>query len=71
MKTWNDYKEHVQSVDPIITNDILDIENISSIISSTSDPFYSESNQAHLMNSLQQLHDGNCSAHELIEIYDE
>ena len=35
------------------------------------DPFYSTSNQLHLMRSLQQLHDGNGTVHELIEDTDE
>ena len=33
MKTWNDYKEHVRTVDPEIRKDIDEIENISSIVS--------------------------------------
>ena len=33
MKTWNDYKNHVQSTDPEIANDIREVENISSIVS--------------------------------------
>ncbi|MCR5126808.1 MAG: type II toxin-antitoxin system RelB/DinJ family antitoxin [Lachnospiraceae bacterium] len=35
------------------------------------DPFYSTSNQAHLMKSLQQLKDGKGNVHELIEDDDE
>ena len=35
------------------------------------DPFYSASNQAHLMKSIQQLNEGKGTAHELIEDYDE
>ena len=35
------------------------------------DPFYSTSNQLHLMKSLQQLRDGKGTAHDLIEDYDE
>ncbi len=35
------------------------------------DPFYSEENQRHLMKALQQIRDGKCSAHELIEVDDE
>jgi hypothetical protein len=31
MKTWNDYKEHVRTVDPEIGKDIDEVENISSI----------------------------------------
>lgn len=31
------------------------------------DPFYSTSNQLHLMKSVQQLRDGRGTAHELIE----
>ena len=37
----------------------------------TDDPFYSTSNQLHLMKSLQQLRDGKGTAHDLIEDYDE
>lgn len=33
MKTWNDYKEHVKTVDPEIGKDIDEVENISSIVS--------------------------------------
>ena len=33
MKTWNDYKEHVRTVDPEIGKDINEVENISSIVS--------------------------------------
>ncbi len=34
MKTWNDYKEHVRTVDPEIgKKDIDEVENISSIVS--------------------------------------
>ena len=29
MKTWNDYKEHVRTVDPEIGKDIDEVENIS------------------------------------------
>ena len=32
MKTWNDYKEHVKAVDPVIAKDIEEVESISSII---------------------------------------
>ena len=35
------------------------------------DPFFSTSNQLHLMKSLQQLRDGKGTAHDLIEDYDE
>ena len=34
------------------------------------DPFYSASNQAYIMKSVQQLRDGKGTAHELIEEYD-
>ena len=34
MKTWDDYKTYVRSVDPVIAEDIDEVENISSIISS-------------------------------------
>ena len=33
MRTWNDYKEHVKSVDPEIGKDMDEVENISAIIS--------------------------------------
>ena len=33
MKTWNDYKEYVKSVDPEIKKDIDEIEAISAIVS--------------------------------------
>lgn len=32
MKTWNDYKEHVKSVDPVTARDIEEVESISSIV---------------------------------------
>lgn len=35
------------------------------------DPFYSQSNQIHLMKSMQQLRDGKGTAHDLIEDDDE
>ena len=35
------------------------------------DPFYSTSNQLHLIKSLQQLRDGKGTAHGLIEDYNE
>jgi DNA-damage-inducible protein J len=35
------------------------------------DPFYSTSNQLHLMKSVQELKAGKGTAHELIENYDE
>ena len=35
------------------------------------DPFFSTSNQQHLMRSVQQLRDGKGTAHELIEVDDE
>ena len=37
MKTWNDYKEHVRTVDPEIGKDIDEVENISSIVSAMPD----------------------------------
>jgi DNA-damage-inducible protein J len=37
----------------------------------TSDPFYSEANQARLMKSIAQLEAGKGNAHELIEVDDE
>ena len=33
MKTWNDYKEHVKSIDPESGKDIDEIETISAIVS--------------------------------------
>jgi len=33
MKTWNDYKNHVKSVDPEIAKDIDEVENASAIVS--------------------------------------
>ncbi len=33
MKTWNDYKEHVKAVDPVIAKDMEEVEGISSIVS--------------------------------------
>ncbi len=35
------------------------------------DPFYSATNQAHLMRSIQQLNEGKGKVHELIEVDDE
>ncbi|MBQ9489490.1 MAG: type II toxin-antitoxin system RelB/DinJ family antitoxin [Lachnospiraceae bacterium] len=35
------------------------------------DPFYSATNQAHLMKAIQQLKEGKGTVHELIEDYDE
>ena len=40
-------------------------------ISLPADPFYSESNQAHLMKAMQELRNGKGTAHELIEVEDE
>jgi ribosome-binding protein aMBF1 (putative translation factor) len=33
MRTWNDYKEHVKAVDPEISKDINEVEEISAIVS--------------------------------------
>lgn len=33
MRTWNNYKEHVKSIDPEIGKDMDEIENISAIVS--------------------------------------
>lgn len=33
MRTWNDYKEHVKSVDPEISKDMEEVESISAIVS--------------------------------------
>jgi len=32
MKTWNDYKEHVKAVDPVIAKDMEETEEIASIV---------------------------------------
>lgn len=40
-------------------------------ISQSPDPFYSKSNQEHLMKSLKELREGKGTAHELIEVCDE
>ena len=32
MKTWNDYKEHVKAVDPVIAIDMEETEEIASIV---------------------------------------
>lgn len=37
MKTWNDYKEHVRTIDLEIRKDIDEAENISSIVSAMAD----------------------------------
>ena len=36
MKTWNDYKVHVRSVDPEVARDIDEAENISTMVSLSS-----------------------------------
>ena len=33
MRTWNDYKEHIKTVDPEIAKDLKEVEGISSIVS--------------------------------------
>jgi ribosome-binding protein aMBF1 (putative translation factor) len=33
MKTWNDYKDHVRAVDPELSKDITEVEEISAIVS--------------------------------------
>ncbi len=33
MKTWNDYKDHVNAIDPVAAEDITEAEKVSSIIS--------------------------------------
>lgn len=33
MKTWNEYKEHVKAVDPVIAKDIEETEEIAAIVS--------------------------------------
>ena len=33
MKTWNEYKEHVKAVDPMIAKDIEETEEIAAIVS--------------------------------------
>ncbi len=40
-------------------------------ITQTSDPFFSESNMAHVRKSVQELRAGKGTAHELIEVDDE
>ncbi len=40
------------------------------IVRST-DPFFSETNLAHVRKSVQELREGKGTAHELIEVYDE
>ncbi|MBD5142942.1 MAG: type II toxin-antitoxin system RelB/DinJ family antitoxin [Ruminococcus sp.] len=40
-------------------------------ITQSSDPFYSISNQEHLMKSIRELREGKGTAHELIEVDDE
>ncbi|MBQ8348466.1 MAG: type II toxin-antitoxin system RelB/DinJ family antitoxin [Ruminococcus sp.] len=40
-------------------------------IAQASDPFYSDTNQLHLMKSIQELRDGKGTTHELIEVDDE
>ena len=32
MKTWNDYKEHVKTVDPVIAKDMEETEEIAAIV---------------------------------------
>lgn len=32
MKTWNDYKEHVKAVDPVIAKDMNETEEIATIV---------------------------------------
>ena len=32
MKTWNDYKEHVKAVDPVIAKDMEETEEIAAIV---------------------------------------
>ncbi len=32
MKTWNDYKEHVNAVDPVIAKDMAETEEIAGIV---------------------------------------
>lgn len=32
MKTWNDYKEHVKAVDPVIAKDMEETEKIAAIV---------------------------------------
>lgn len=33
MKTWNDYKEHVKNVDPDLSKDIHETEEIAAVVS--------------------------------------
>ena len=32
MKTWNEYKEHVNAVDPLIAKDLKETEKIAAIV---------------------------------------
>lgn len=32
MKTWNDYKEHVKAVDPVIAKDLEETEEVAAIV---------------------------------------
>ena len=32
MKTWNDYKEHVREVDPEVSKDLEEVEELSKIV---------------------------------------
>ena len=34
MKTWNDYKEHVKAVDPVVAKDMEETEEIAAIAKS-------------------------------------
>ena len=40
-------------------------------ITQSNDPFYSASNQKHLMKAIQELRNGKGTAHDLIEVEDE
>lgn len=44
MKTWNDYKEHIKSVDPEIAKDINEVEDISAIITISTSRFTAQCN---------------------------
>lgn len=39
MKTWNNYKNHVNQIDPEISKDIREIEKVATIIIATIEPW--------------------------------
>ena len=40
MKTWNDYKNHVNTVDPEIAKDLKETEEIAAIVSAMVEQFF-------------------------------